>query len=93
MSIKVRTGQISIGLRDEALQSFAAFQGGMILLPVKPSDFRVAAKFFEHYETGIRANDALHLAVVREYGATLCTLDQRLAKAGPQLGVAAELIA
>ena len=65
----------------------------MILLPVKPSDFRVAAKFSEHYETGIRANDALHLAVAREYGATLCTLDQRLAKAGPQLGVAAELIA
>jgi predicted nucleic acid-binding protein len=93
MSIKVRTGQISIDLRDEALRSFATFRGGMILLPVKPNDFRIAARFSEHHETGIRANDALHLAVAHEYGATLCTLDRRLAKAGPQLGVAAELIA
>lgn len=93
MSIKVRMGQISISLRDEALRSFASFQGGMILLPITPNDFRVAARFSEQHETGIRANDALHLAVTYEYGATLCTLDRRLAKAGPQLGVAAELIA
>ena len=93
MSIKVRTGQISISLREEALRSFAAFQAGMILLPVTPGDFRLAARFSEHHETGIRANDALHLAVAHAFGATLCTLDRRLAKAGPQLGVAAELVA
>ena len=93
MSIKVRTGQISIGLRDDALRSFVAYRGGMISLPVTPDDFRVAARFSEHHETGIRANDALHLAVAHAFGATLCTLDRRLAKAGPQLGVAAELVA
>jgi predicted nucleic acid-binding protein len=37
---------------------------------------------------GLRAGDALHLAVCAEHGATLCTLDQRLAEAAPSVGVA-----
>ncbi|MFO1125248.1 MAG: hypothetical protein U1E25_08220 [Methylocystis sp.] len=31
------------------------------------------------YALGLRAGNALHLAVCAEYGATLCTLDRRLA--------------
>ncbi len=36
---------------------------------------------------GLRAGDALHLAVAAEHGATLWTLDVRMAEAGPVLGV------
>lgn len=36
--------------------------------------------------------EALHLAIASEQGATLCTLDKRLARAGKALGVDARLI-
>jgi predicted nucleic acid-binding protein len=36
---------------------------------------------------GLRAGDALHLAVCAERGATLCTLDRCLSDAGSALGV------
>ena len=40
----------------------------------------------------MRAGDALHLAICADHGATLCTLDRRLAEAGPALGVKATLL-
>ena len=36
---------------------------------------------------GLRAGDALHLAICADHGATLCTLDRRLGDAGPLVGV------
>jgi len=42
---------------------------------------------------GFRAADALHLAVASESGATLYTIGQRLASAGPHLGVPTHLLA
>ena len=39
-----------------------------------------------------RAADALHLAICADHGATLCTLDRRLADAGPALGVKTTLL-
>jgi predicted nucleic acid-binding protein len=40
----------------------------------------------------LRAADALHLAIAKDIGATLCTFDKRLASAGKALGVSARLI-
>ncbi len=37
---------------------------------------------------GLRAGDALHLAICANQGATLCTLDRRLIDAATALGVA-----
>jgi predicted nucleic acid-binding protein len=36
---------------------------------------------------GLRAGDALLLAICADHGATLCKLDCRLSEAGPVLGV------
>jgi predicted nucleic acid-binding protein len=41
---------------------------------------------------GLRAGDALHLAICADHGATLCTLDRRLNEAGPVLGVKTMLL-
>ena len=41
---------------------------------------------------GLRAGDALHLAICADHGATLCTLDRRLSEAGPALGVRTMLL-
>jgi predicted nucleic acid-binding protein len=57
------------------------------MVPVSRAQFRTAARFVEQHMLGLRAGDALHLAVCAERGATLCTLDRRLSDAGSALGV------
>jgi predicted nucleic acid-binding protein len=54
--------------------------------------FRTAAHFADHHALGLRAGDVLHLAVCADQGATLCTLDRHLGKAGPSFGVKTTLL-
>jgi predicted nucleic acid-binding protein len=57
------------------------------LLAISGLQFHTAARFADRYELGLRAGDALHLAICADHGATLCTLDRTLTEAGPALGV------
>jgi predicted nucleic acid-binding protein len=57
------------------------------VLPVTTSYFRTAARFADQYALALRAGDALHLAIAGDKGATLFTLDRRLAEGGLALGV------
>ena len=59
----------------------------LTILPVSNLQFHTAARFADQYALGLRAGDALHLAVCADHGATLCTLDRRLGEAGPAIGV------
>jgi predicted nucleic acid-binding protein len=90
MAVKVRTEQITLDQRAAALATFNRLVAESLhLLSVTGMNFRMAAKFADQYSFGLRAGDALHLAVASDHGATLFTLDQRLAAAGPFLGAAA----
>ena len=94
MAIKLRTGQISLEQRAEALGAFNKFVAeSFAVLSVTGGHFRAAAKFVDQHMLGLRASDALHLATASEHGATVYTLDQRLAQAGPLLGVPTQLLA
>ena len=62
------------------------------ILLVSGLQFRTAARFADQHMLGLRAGDALHLAVCADYGATLCTLDRRLSKAAPSLGIRTRLL-
>ena len=94
MAIKLRTGQISLEQRAAALAMFnKLIAESFALLPVTSGQFRAAARFADQHGLGLRAGDALHLAVASEHGATVHTLDQRLIDAGPVLGVPAQLLA
>ncbi len=89
LSIKLRTGQIDLGQRAQALAMFHRLAAeSLTILPMAPSHFRTAATFADQYALGLRAADALHVAICLDRGAALCTLDRRLADAGPALGVA-----
>jgi len=93
LSIKLRTGQIDAGQRAAALAMFNSLVArSFTILPVSGRHFRVAATFADHHGLGLRAGDALHLATASEHGATVYTLDQRLAKAGPELGIPTHLL-
>jgi predicted nucleic acid-binding protein len=93
LSLKLRTGQIAATHRAAALAEFARLTADTFaVLPVIRGQFRAAARFADQHATGIRAGDALHLAICADQGATLYTLDHRLSETGPLLGVKTALL-
>jgi predicted nucleic acid-binding protein len=53
-----------------------------------PDDFERSRQYLQRYETGLRAGDALHLAIARNHDAKqIYTLDKGLLKAGRMLGL------
>ena len=94
LAIKLRTGQISLEQRAVALAVFSKLVAETFtVLGVTGRQFRAAAKLADQHGFGLRAGDALHLAIASEHGATMLTLDKRLADAGTALGVPATLLA
>jgi uncharacterized protein len=94
MAMKLRMGQIDLAQRAAALAVFNELVAqSFSVAPVTGGHFRAAAKFVDQHTLGLRAGDALHLAVASEHGATVHTLDQRLADAGPALGVPTQMVA
>ena len=94
MAIKLRTGQIGFEQRAAALAIFNKLVAeSLTVLGVSGGQFRTAARFADQHALGLRAGDALHLAIASEHGATVHTLDRRLAEAGPALGVPVQLMA
>ncbi len=93
LSIKLRTRQIAEHHRADALAMFTRLTAdSFMILPIQASQFRTAARFADQYALGLRAGDALHLAIAADHGAILCTLDERLAKAGSAAGVRTALL-
>jgi len=93
MAIKLRTGQISLEQRAAMLAMFNTLVAeSFTVLAVTGGHFRTAARFADQHTLALRAGDALHLATASEHGATVHTLDRRLAEAGPALGVPTQLL-
>lgn len=93
LSIKARTGQLSPAHHGLVLAAFSRLVSDSFLtLPLAEGAFRAAARLADRAETGLRAGDALHLAIAAEEGLVLATLDRRLAEAGAILGLATTLV-
>lgn len=93
LSIKLRTGHIGPAQRADVLATFSQLAtDSFTVVPVTRFQFRAAARFVEQHTLGLRAGDALHLAICADHGAALCTLDRRLSDAGWALGVRAMLL-
>ena len=74
--------------RADALAMFTRLATeSFTVVPVSRLQFRTAARFVEQHALGLRAGDALHLAICADHGATLCTLDRRLSDAASALGL------
>ena len=87
LSIKLRTGEISLEKRAEIAAMFTRSRDTFVELAVERAHFQSAAKYVERHEPGLRTGDALHLAIASAEGAALVTLDKKLAAAGLALGV------
>jgi hypothetical protein len=93
VAIKLRSRRIDAAYRADALAAFARMrEDDLTVLPVSALQFRTAARFADQHEGGLRAGDALHLAICADHGATLCTLDHRLGELGVALGVKTMLL-
>jgi uncharacterized protein len=93
LSIKLRSGQIEIAHRAEALAAFIRLStDSFAVLPVTREQFRAAAGLADRHSIGVRAGDALHLAICADHGATICTLDRQLHEIAQQVGVQAQLV-
>lgn len=93
LALKRRTGQLNSGNRAAALAQFTRMAAeNLTFLPISDLDFQAAARFLDKSTRGLRAGDALHLAVASRHSETLCTLDHRLVEAGTELGTRTLLV-
>ena len=93
LSIKLRRGDIDMAARNVALSQFRRYvKTTLTICEVRRRHFVSASDLADMHLSGLRAGDALHLAIAAERGAALCTLDKSLAKAGMELGIATELV-
>ncbi|MCG6115777.1 MAG: type II toxin-antitoxin system VapC family toxin [Mesorhizobium sp.] len=88
LSLKIRTGQIDIGSRRQALAGFRSLLAdSLTVVAVLPEHFMDTAKFVDQHTLALRTGDALHLAVAVDKAAAMCTFDRRLAEAATALGI------
>jgi predicted nucleic acid-binding protein len=87
LSVKLRMGHLDSAEQEVALSAFRKnVIDSCIVLPISSDHFHSAARLADRHPLGLRAGDALHLAIAIENAATLCTLDRRLSEAGQAIG-------
>jgi uncharacterized protein len=88
LSRHLRVGRLTLRQVDDALIDFDAMRANCERLSHAASDFLLAERLVRNFSTKLAAADALHLASAKNAGATLATLDARLAEAAQGQGVA-----
>lgn len=78
VSIKVRRGDLDErGAKAAAREFDVLAESGLRLIPISRAAFRDAASLTRQHKHGLRAGDALHLAVAQEAGVkSVATLDE-----------------
>ncbi|MDQ3053772.1 MAG: type II toxin-antitoxin system VapC family toxin [Actinomycetota bacterium] len=89
LSSKVRARRLSARERGDGAAFSVMVDATFVVLAVTSADFRSAAELAQDPATGLRAGDALHLAVASAAGATAYTLDRAMMTAGSRLQIPA----
>ena len=93
LSMKIRMEILTSRERATVLGAFAALrESSLSTLAVSAMDYRIAAHFADDHASGLRAGDALHLAIAYNHGVELCSLDKTLVAAAEPMGVNATLL-
>ncbi|MEQ1498219.1 MAG: type II toxin-antitoxin system VapC family toxin [Novosphingobium sp.] len=88
VSLKLRRGEIDPPAKAQMLSNWQIVQRDhLTAVTVSDQAFALAARFCDRADLGIRAGDALHLAVASLGGHRLATLDRQLAAAALAVGV------
>lgn len=93
LGIQVRRKQITRRGARKAVDAFVDLVApALVRLAVDDNDHRVAVQMLKGWQTGLRAGDALHLALIHEHQAELWTFDQNMAKAASHFGLRCQLL-
>ena len=93
LSGKLRSGHMSPQARAASANLFAQMiEESLTVVPVGRSHFQAASRYVERHDLGLRAADALHLAIAAGRHEVIATRDKHLAEAALTLGVLAELV-
>jgi uncharacterized protein len=84
---KQRAGLIDEEARQRAWRFWTRLLASIQRLPVLSEDYEAAVKLVDSGPRGLRAGDALHLALAVRVGVDLATLDRDLAAAAQACGV------
>lgn len=88
VSLKIRTKEISVEQRAEMVTWWHnAAANNFIAIDVVAGHFETASRMCDNHQLSLRAGDAMHIAIAQSVGATLVTLDKRMAAAALELGV------
>ena len=81
---EVRAGALPAEDADEAIMRFGdVVHRAFVVYVPDQADFEIAARYVARFETGVRAGDALHLAIAANRGAAaIYTLDKSLIATG-----------
>lgn len=83
-----RTGRLNHAMADDILAAFDTWiAGGSIAVTLIGEDVSWTEVALRRFDLGLRAPDALHIALARRLGATLVTSDRRMERAARALGV------
>ena len=85
----VRAGAIRGAEATEADDAFEkVIRQSFVVWSLRDDDYALARRYLRRYETGLRAGDALHLAIAGNRGAEVVySLDRGMIKAGKILGL------
>jgi len=93
LSRLIRMAMLADADASARLADFDAWRAAMSMpVDVAASDARLAYIYVRRFDLGLRAPDALHLAIARRLDATLITLDRRLAAAAREMGIAVNVL-
>lgn len=88
LALKVRTGALSLDQRAASLARWRTMrEQSFVDIPVLPAHFDAAADYMADPMLGLRAGDALHLAIAAAGGHRVVTLDDTLLAAASAFGV------
>jgi uncharacterized protein len=88
LSVKVREKKLTLEDRAKALAKWTTLrEESLVVLSVMAEHFTIAAIYAERANLGLRAGDALHLAIAAANGCGLATLDSKQRKAAVELGI------
>ncbi len=89
-----RPGDISAGLHEEELTRFDRLTNARLAVePVDTTDFERPSRWVAEYRSGLRADDALHVAVCARLNARFYAADAALARAAAEFGVVVRRVA
>ena len=91
LGIKIRTQRFSENAARRALAAFDEIAGQYFtVIQIMERDYLLAAEFLSQWSLGLRAGDALHLALAKNHGAKrIYSLDKNLVKAAGRLRIPA----